>query len=77
MPTALELAEKLASANSVDWRGPFLDHRLAEFCLSLPGDQKLSHGLNRRVARTALVGTLPDLHGVPFRNPRNGPLSPT
>ena len=60
IPLALELAESVCAAFGIDWRGPFLDRRLAEFCLSLPGDQKLQNGLNRAVARRGLGGILPE-----------------
>jgi asparagine synthase (glutamine-hydrolysing) len=49
-----------AAAYSVEPRYPFFDRRLVEFCLSLPGDQKLSGGWTRAVMRRALEGILPD-----------------
>ena len=44
------------------WNGaiPFLDRRLAELCLSLPGDQKLRDGWTRSIMRRALADVLPD-----------------
>jgi asparagine synthase (glutamine-hydrolysing) len=60
MPLALELGEAVSAAHRVDWRGPFLDRRLAEFCLSLPGEQKLHKGWTRVVARRALANIMPD-----------------
>jgi asparagine synthase (glutamine-hydrolysing) len=39
--------DRMAMANSVEGRYPFLDYRLIEFCNSLPGDLKLN-GLNEK-----------------------------
>jgi len=60
IPLALELAEAVCAAFGIDWRGPFLDRRLAEFCLSLPGEQKLHNGMTRAVARRGLRSILPE-----------------
>jgi asparagine synthase (glutamine-hydrolysing) len=47
-------------ANSVEGRYPFLDHRIIEFCASLPPDYKLK-GLNEKVMLKKLVkGKIPD-----------------
>jgi asparagine synthase (glutamine-hydrolysing) len=43
----------------VDERDPTADHRLAEFCFSLPPDQLLENGVNRRLARLALSDRIP------------------
>ncbi|MBS2211509.1 asparagine synthase (glutamine-hydrolyzing) [Carboxylicivirga mesophila] len=40
--------DRVAMANSVEGRYPFLDHRVAEFCASLPDHYKLN-GLNEKV----------------------------
>jgi asparagine synthase (glutamine-hydrolysing) len=49
----------------IDERDPTGDRRLTEFCLSLPPEQLLSQGVNRRLARLALADRLPEsvLHG--------------
>ncbi len=39
--------DRMAMANSVEGRYPFLDYRVIEFCSSLPSDFKL-HGLNEK-----------------------------
>jgi asparagine synthase (glutamine-hydrolysing) len=44
----------------VDERDPTSDRRLAEFCFSLPPDQLISGGVNRRLARLALADRLPE-----------------
>jgi asparagine synthase (glutamine-hydrolysing) len=59
-PYALELADRTAAACSVEFRYPFFDRRLMEFCLSLPSAQKLSQGWTRVVLRRAMQGILPE-----------------
>jgi asparagine synthase (glutamine-hydrolysing) len=59
-PMALEVHDSAAAAFSVEARYPFFDRRLLEFCLSLPGDQKLSRGFSRVVMRRAMSGVIPD-----------------
>jgi asparagine synthase (glutamine-hydrolysing) len=52
--------DRMAMANSVEGRYPFLDHRIIEFCASLPPDYKLK-GLNEKVILKKLVkGKIPD-----------------
>lgn len=56
----LELSDRMIAGLGVEGRYPFLDRRLAEYCLSLPADQKLSDGYSRIVARRAMEGIVPD-----------------
>ncbi|HVX65834.1 MAG TPA: asparagine synthase-related protein, partial [Bryobacteraceae bacterium] len=56
---SLEVADKAAAAFALEVRHPFLDKRLVEFCLALPGGQKLSRGWDRSILRRALHTTLP------------------
>ncbi len=55
----LEVFARTAAPFEVEPRYPFLDRRVMEFCLSLPGDQKLSQGWDRVVMRRAMEGLLP------------------
>jgi asparagine synthase (glutamine-hydrolysing) len=55
----LELFDRILAPFGVEGRYPFFDHRLAEYCLSLPAEQKLADGYSRVVARRALEGILP------------------
>lgn len=57
---ALEGSWHVDAATGVERRHPFLDRRLAELCLSLPGDQKLRDGWTRSIMRRALIGILPE-----------------
>jgi asparagine synthase (glutamine-hydrolysing) len=56
----LEGSWHVDTATGVERRHPFLDRRVAELCLSLPGEQKLRDGWTRSIMRRALVGILPD-----------------
>lgn len=52
--------DRMAMANSVEGRYPFLDHRILEFCMKLPPDLKL-HGLNEKyLLKRMMKGRLPD-----------------
>lgn len=59
-PLELEVSGRAAAAFSLEFRYPFFDVRLAQFCLGLPPEQKLSHGWTRVVMRRALAGVLPE-----------------
>ena len=56
----LELLDRSMAMHGVEGRYPFFDRRLAEYCLSLPADQKLAGGYSRIVARRAMAGVVPD-----------------
>jgi len=56
----LELFARGAGQFSIEPRYPFFDRRLVEFCLALPGDQKLHRGWDRTVMRRAMEGRLPE-----------------
>jgi asparagine synthase (glutamine-hydrolysing) len=60
IPVALAEASRAGVAAAVEPRFPFLDKRLLEFCLSLPGTQKLNQGWNRIVLRRAMAQRLPE-----------------
>ena len=52
--------DRVSMANSVEGRYPFLDHRLIEFCASLPDDFKLK-GLNEKyLIKKMMKGRLPE-----------------
>lgn len=52
--------DRMGMANSVEGRYPFLDHRIIEFCASLPPDFKLK-GLNEKVLlKSMMKGKLPE-----------------
>lgn len=52
--------DRMGMANSVEGRYPFLDHRIIEFCATLPPDFKLK-GLNEKVLlKKMMKGRLPE-----------------
>lgn len=59
VPAALEVADRAAAAAGLEARYPFFDRRIAEYCLALPGDQKLRGGWTRLVLRHSMEGVLP------------------
>jgi asparagine synthase (glutamine-hydrolysing) len=70
--------DRMAMANSVEGRYPFLDHRVMEFCASLPDDFKLS-GLKEKVLlkdrfRNRLPHEVADRAKQAYRAPLANPL---
>ncbi|QKC80452.1 lasso peptide isopeptide bond-forming cyclase [Mesorhizobium sp. NZP2077] len=59
VPHAFEVLDKAAANFGVEPRYPFWDKPLVEFCLALPGEQKLHNGFGRYVLRRAMEGILP------------------
>ena len=60
--TALQRLDRLAAANSIEPRTPFLDTRVVDFCLKIPINCKI-HGperVGKWVLRQAFEGCLPD-----------------
>jgi asparagine synthase (glutamine-hydrolysing) len=56
----LRAAVMNAAAFDVEIRFPFLDHRVVEAALPLPGEWKIRDGVTKRVLRRAMRGILPD-----------------
>jgi len=69
---ALEGSFRNDVVTGVERRYPFLERRLAELCLSMPGEQKLRDGWTRSIMRRALVGVLPE---VVHQRPGKGDLA--
>ncbi|MGB5136191.1 MAG: asparagine synthase-related protein [Prochlorococcaceae cyanobacterium] len=57
---ARERYDRIASALAIEPRDPFLDRRLVEHALRLPGHQKLQNGWPKMILRQAMAGRLPD-----------------
>jgi asparagine synthase (glutamine-hydrolysing) len=55
----LELSNKANAAFQIEGRHPFLDARLVDFCVALPGNQRIRNGWTRFILRRALEGRLP------------------
>lgn len=56
----VEMVEAALSARGMEARFPFFDRTLVEFCLTMPGEMKLRHGLTRFAHRVAMQGILPE-----------------
>lgn len=60
LPMLLHYEDRDSMAHSIESRTPFLDYRLVEFSLGLPGEYKLSRGWTKRVLREGMQETLPE-----------------
>lgn len=60
IPQLLHYEDRNSMAYGIEARVPFLDHRLAEFTLGVPGDLKVRGAETKRFMRRALRNTLPD-----------------
>jgi asparagine synthase (glutamine-hydrolysing) len=58
--TALEIYNKGCAEFGIETRFPFIDKRLVEYCLAIPGNQKIGQGYTRIILRRALRGVLPE-----------------
>ena len=56
----LPMTDRMTMGVSLEGRLPFLDYRLIEWALALPGDMKLRNGTNKYVLRKAMNGLLPE-----------------
>ena len=59
LPKLLHWEDRTSMAHSIESRVPFLDHKLVEFCLSLPASFKCQGGVTKRILRSALCDLLP------------------
>jgi asparagine synthase (glutamine-hydrolysing) len=50
-----------ANCHEIELRYPYRDRRLIEFALAIPAYQFYSHGLHKRILRTAMQGILPEV----------------
>jgi asparagine synthase (glutamine-hydrolysing) len=55
----LHYGDALSMANAVESRMPFLDHRLVEYCWTLPAEMKVRAGLGKWIHREAMRGVVP------------------
>jgi asparagine synthase (glutamine-hydrolysing) len=55
----LLLTDRLSMAHGLEMRAPFLDHRLAEFCLTMPAHLKIHRGITKYAMRQAARKWLP------------------
>lgn len=60
LPEFLRYADRNSMAFSREVRLPYLDHRLAEYCMGLPRDLLLKDAVTKIVLREAMRGIVPD-----------------
>jgi asparagine synthase (glutamine-hydrolysing) len=53
-------ADKMTMAHSLEGRVPFLDHKFAEFCASMPATLKLKGWREKHILREAMRGLVPE-----------------
>jgi len=56
----LTIIEQMAAVNNIEIRFPFLDIRFVELCLAMPGDLKLSNGIDRFFFRKSMKSIVPE-----------------
>lgn len=56
----LEIIDFIASINGIDIRLPFMDKRVIEYCLKVPGSEKFKNGVTRAYFREGMRGITPD-----------------
>ena len=59
LPKLLHWDDRTSMAHSIEARVPFLDHKLVEFCLSLPPSFKFQGGVTKRILRSSLCDLIP------------------
>jgi asparagine synthase (glutamine-hydrolysing) len=70
----LRYEDRNSMAFSIESRVPFLDHRLVEFCLSLPDELKIKNGWTKFILRQNAAKKLPEQ--VAWRKDKMGFLTP-
>ena len=60
LPTLLRYGDRNSMAHSREVRLPFCDHRIAEFCFSLPPHLLMGDAETKRLLRRAMKGILPE-----------------
>ncbi len=59
LPHQLHSEDRNSMLHSIESRVPFLDHRLVEFCISLPDSFKIKNGARKVILREAFKNLLP------------------
>jgi len=60
LPHLLRFLDKNSMRFSIESRVPFLDHRLVEYLLSIPSNQRIKSGVTKYAFRKAMEGELPE-----------------
>jgi len=67
--------DRMAMANSVEGRYPFLDYRVIEFCSSLPDQLKLNGTNEKYLLKKMMTGRIPDSIVKRPKQPYRAPIS--
>jgi len=59
LPEVLHGFDAVSMAHTLETRSPFLDHRVVEFCFSLPYNEKVKNGYKKSLLRRAFADMLP------------------
>jgi asparagine synthase (glutamine-hydrolysing) len=59
LPILLHYEDRSAMAHGIETRVPYLDHRLVEFCMRLPGTLRIHAGVTKAPLRRAMDTSLP------------------
>lgn len=70
LPVLLRYEDKNSMAHSIETRLPFLDYRVVEMALSLPGNSKIRDGWSKWVLRQAMDKRMP--HSITWRKNKFG-----
>jgi asparagine synthase (glutamine-hydrolysing) len=60
IPVAMETFDRIGAMHGVEYRYPFCDRELMEFCLAMPCELQLRNGWSRWIMRNAMASCLPD-----------------
>jgi asparagine synthase (glutamine-hydrolysing) len=60
LQTVMPLQDRSSMAHGVESRVPFLDHRVVEYCFTLPASFKVGDGERKRVLKEAARGLVPN-----------------
>lgn len=60
IPVAMETFDRIGAMHGVEYRYPFCDRELIEFCLAMPCELQLRNGWSRWIMRNAMESCLPD-----------------
>ncbi len=61
LPEMMKGFDACTMAHTLELRSPFLDHRVVEFCFSLPYYEKIRGGITKRLLRDGFAGMLPPM----------------
>ncbi|MFA5032828.1 MAG: asparagine synthase (glutamine-hydrolyzing) [bacterium] len=60
LPALLHYGDRSSMAFSVEFRNPFLDYRMVEFCMNLPIYEKINNSTTKYILRKAMKDILPE-----------------